>query len=414
MKRQRLGRILTLCGAAIIALTFAFLTGCGDDDDESGADAQTTEGQSGDGGKLEIRIGFSAALSGLYAPFDQPTLEGLEFAADQINASDKSVNVEIVSSDNKGEPQATATQTQGLIDDDVLLNVVGVGEGRVAAGRLISDAGGVALGALNTYPGWVEQAGENAALLTVPDNIQGSAVGQWACDKGYKTAYLIASDDTAYTSGLPKYFADGFDHYCGGEIVGEDSFSLGATDFGAQVTNLKSADPQPDLVFSSMFVPDSNTFVKQLRQGGVETPFVTTDANYLPDFTKAAGAAADGTVLSTFGFASPGSPLEQFNQEFEKSTGKPPATPEFEAIARDQVYGLVEAAKRAGSTDPADVFAQLEKLPEDTFIALRQYDGLDPETRMPRTAELEIVEVKGGAFEPLDTIVPDFVPDPVR
>jgi branched-chain amino acid transport system substrate-binding protein len=399
MKRRWLGQI-------IIILSATSLAACSGDDDSPAA--------SGDKSQLKIKIGFSGALSGLYAPFDQPALEGMRFAADQINASDDSVDVTIVSNDNKGEPQATATQTQKFIDDGVLLNVVGVGEGRVAAGRLISDAGGVALGALNTYPGWVGQAGENAFLLSVPDNVQGSAIAQWACGQDYRTAYTVASDDTAYTSGLPTYFADAFDHYCGGRIVGKDAFSLGTSDFGAQVTNLKSADPAPDFVFSSMFVPDSNTFVKQLRQGGEELPFVTTDANYLPDFTKAAGAAATGTVMSTFGFASPGSPLEAFNQAFEKLTGSPPATPEFEAIARDQVYGLVQAAKQAKSVEPADVREQLGKLPEDTFVALRQSGGLDPTTRLPTTAELTIVKVQDGSFKPLNTTVPDYVPKPAR
>ena len=58
---------------------------------------------------LTLRIGISAALSGPYAAYDSPLLNGMEFAAEEINAAGGPVTVEIVSKDNKGDQSLTLT-----------------------------------------------------------------------------------------------------------------------------------------------------------------------------------------------------------------------------------------------------------------------------------------------------------------
>lgn len=396
LKKFALAAALTACLA---------LAACGSSD-------STSDSGGGDTGNT-IKIGFSGDFSGLLAAYDVPVKDGMEFAADEINAAGGPYKVEVITEDNKGEPQLTVSQTQKLLDDGVTLNVIGTGDGRNAAAGLVDGAGGLSLGTLNTYPGFVDEAGENSALLTVTDNIQAAASAKYACDQGYKSVFTFSSEDFSYSKGLPAYFADAFEHYCGGEISGTANFSLGATDFSAQITDLKNADPQPDAIYSPMFVPDSVAFAKQLRQAGVDLPYLSSDANYIQDFISSAGKASEGVVTSPYAFAGPGTPLNKFQTDFEKETGRKVATPLYEAIGRDQVYAIVDAAKLADSTAPDAVMSKFGDLKDDTFVAMTN-GTFDPELRRPSTADIPIVAIKDGKFVVVDEITPDYVPEPVR
>jgi len=381
------------------------LTACGSSDD--------SDSKSGDGGSKTVKIGFSGDFSGLLAAYDVPVKEGMEFAAEEINNSDGEYKVELKTEDNKSDPQLTVSQTQELTDGGYLINVIGTGDGRNAAATLVGEADGLSLGTLNTYPGFTDEAGPNSALLTVADNIQAAASAKYACDQGYKNVFTFYSDDFSYSKGLPAYFQDAFAEICDGNVSGTASFSLGATDFSAQITKLKNANPQPDAIYSPMFVPDSVTFVKQLRQAGVTLPYLSSDANYLQDFADSAGDAANGVVASPYVFAGPSTPLKKFQEAFRKATGKKPATPLYEAIGRDQVYAMVKAAELAGSTEPSAILGELANLPSDTFVAVNDGD-FDAETRRFATAKIALVKIENGEFNLVDEIKPEFVPEPVR
>jgi branched-chain amino acid transport system substrate-binding protein len=388
----------------LVALVALVVSACGSDnsaDSSSSGDSQT------------IKIGYSGDFSGLLAAYDTPLRDGMQFAVDEINKSGGPYQVDLAVEDNKDDPQLTTSQTQAFLDDGRLINVIGTGDGRTAAASVVNSAGGLSLGALNTYPTFIDEAGPNSALLVVTDNIQAAASAQYACDQGYETVYTFASDDFAYSKNLPVYFADAFDHYCGGQVIGTGQFSLGQTDFGALITDLKGADPQPDAIYSPMFVPDSVAFVKQLRQAGVELPYLSSDANYLQDFIDSAGSSADGVVTAPYAFAGPGTALAQFQDDYEKATGKAVVTPLYEAIGRDQIYAVVAAAEKAGSTDPKAILDQFANLPADTFVAMQGAE-INPDTHSPMTAKIPLVAIEGGEFKVVEELTPDYVPEPRR
>jgi branched-chain amino acid transport system substrate-binding protein len=355
---------------------------------------------------LTLRIGISAALSGPYAAYDVPLLNGMEFAAQEINAAGGPVTVEIVSKDNKGDQTQTLTTAQELIDDGVLVQVLTTAEPSVAVGQLVAAAGGVTTIGANTAPSIPRDVGESSVSLVFGDNQQASAAAQYACDQGYQTAYVIGSPEIPYTKDIPTFFADAFASICGGEIVGEDTYKIGQTEFGAVVTKIQNASPAPDVIFTPMFVPDSGAFLKQLRSAGIETPFLGTDGNDTTLFVDSGGSAVDGAVYSTHGFNSPGDPMEAFIQAYTEWKGEPPESNTFEAIGRDNVYALVEAAKIAGSTEPA---ALLEAILQLTDVPLLTgTTTMDPVTRFP-IKEITLVKMEGTEFTLLQKLIPSYI-----
>ncbi|HTT95577.1 MAG TPA: ABC transporter substrate-binding protein [Solirubrobacterales bacterium] len=398
--------------AVLLFAIVGLLVGCG------GGSGGSSGGETGSGGGGSsaggtIKIGFSGDFSSLLAAYDVPLREGLEFAAEQINASGGPYQVELSTADNENKSPLTVSQTQNLLDEGYEINVIGTGSGRTAAATLVNEAGGIALGALNTYPTFPEETGDHTADLVVTDNIQAAASAQYACKQGYKTAYTFASQDFAYSKNLPVYFEQAFEKSCGGKVVGTGQFHLGQTDYSALITTLKGVSPEPEAVYSPMFVPDSVAFVKQLRQAGVTIPYLSSDANYLDEFATSAGSAANGMVASPYAFAGNGSPLEKFQKEYKAKTGKAVSTPLYEAAGRDQVYAVVKAAEMAGSTEPEAILGEFAKLPPSTFVAAENAK-IGAATHSIENAEISLVELDDGQFKLAEKILPSFVPPPVR
>lgn len=400
-------KLKALLGTALVALLCLGLVACGSSDDSSG------DGDGGDGGAQTLKLGFSGDFSGALAAYDVPLRDGIEFAVKQINESDGDIEVELRTEDNKGDPQLTVTQTQQLLDDGFEINVVGTGDGRNAAASLVDENEGLTIAGLNGYPNFLTEAGERSAHIVVTDNIQAAALAEFACDQGFKTVYAFASDDFGYTNDLPIYFGDAFAEACGGEIVETGQFDIGQSDFSALITKLKNFSPQPDAIYSPHLMPDAVSFIKQLRQAGIDLPYLGADSHYLADFVKSAGKAAEGAYVSPHTFPKDGSPLANFQDEYRELMGSELQTPLFEAIGRDIVYGVVEAVKAAGSTDPSDVLNALADVPADTYVTLIDSEW-SKDFHGPRTAAVSIVQVKNGDFEEVDVIRPEYVPRSTR
>ena len=119
----------------------------------------------------------------------------MKFAAKEINAKGgiDGYKVEIVSKDNKGDQAADRQTTQELLDDGVKLMVLTTGATSVASGQLATQAGAIASVGANTAPDIVKSVGDRAFMIVYGDNAQAAGGAEYACDQGYKTAYLLGS-----------------------------------------------------------------------------------------------------------------------------------------------------------------------------------------------------------------------------
>lgn len=358
-----------------------------------------------------LKVGYAAALTGGLAPYDQPAVEGIKLAVAEINKAGGIAGkypIELTVRDMKSDAAVATQVTQSLLDDGnkVIITICDA-DGSIASGKVAQAAGVPAISTCASPPTIPPAVGNVMFLTAVGDNAQAAALADEAVTLGYKTAYLLGSPDTGYTKQLPVYFKEAFTKR-GGTVVGQDNFSIGAADFGPQVTRIKALNPAPDFIMTPAYVPDSSTFMKQLRQAGVTIPVLTTDGNSIPDFLTAAGSAAEGTVLTSYGFPTPGSPLETFNQLYQQRTGKVADTV-YIAIGWDTIQVIAAAVAKADSLDPAQIRSAMENL-QNVQGAIGPI-SYTPDNHVPlRTVAVE--KVVNGAFQFVSQEVPTDIPAP--
>lgn len=350
----------------------------------------------GPAGAETLRIGVATAQTGALAPFDGPVIDGFKLAVEEINAGggiDGKIRIELISKDVRSDVAQTAIATQELVDAkvDVLVTPCDA-DPSFAAAAIAQEAEIPAFSTCASSPTLPLMGGDYMFSNFPGDNVQATASAQWAIDKGLKSAYLLYSPDTQYTT-LPLYFGEVFEKL-GGKVLGKGVYKMEQQDFSAEVTKIKSLKPQPDLVMTSAYEPDFPSFIRQLRAAGVTSQIIGSDGIGSPT-TFSIGEAAENLVFTTAGHALPGSSLEAFNKKFEKKHGKPSETV-FNAIGYDLVKVIEAAVSSCKCTDSKkirDAVADLENVKGATGAIT--YKG----TKGMPLREVALIRVKQGKRE---------------
>ncbi|WP_260079063.1 ABC transporter substrate-binding protein [Phaeobacter inhibens] len=359
-----------------------------------------------------LKIGLATAQTGGLAGYDGPVIEGLHIAVDEINAAggiNGNIKIELIEKDVRSDAAQTAIAVQELADEGVSVLVLPCdADPSLAAIGTVTSAQIPAISTCASSP-TLPMIGGDFMFANFPgDNVQATVSAEWAHQQGHKSAYIIYSPDSQYTT-MPLYFADVF-KALGGEMLGEDTHSIGQQDFSAIATRIAALNPQPDVIMTSSYEPDFPSMLKALRAAGVTAQMIGSDGIDSPT-TFSLGDTGEGVVFTTAGHATEGSPLADFNAKYEAATGSASETV-FNAVGYDLIIVVAEAVKAAGgSNDPVAIrnaMAELENVRGAT--SLITYKGTNG---MP-VREVTLIRVKDGERELVGQPSPtaDLIPAP--
>ncbi|MCO5081182.1 MAG: ABC transporter substrate-binding protein [Rhizobiaceae bacterium] len=352
----------------------------------------------------EIIIGAATAQTGGLAPYDQPALAGFRMAIDELNAKGGlggKYKVNLIIKDTRSDTAQTATVAQELIDAGAKIMITPCdADPSISAGQLTQPLGIPTLTLCGSAPVLTQAVGDVMFGTYPADNVQATAVADFAISEGKKTVYLLTSPDATYTANLPEYFGKVFEKK-GGKVVGRGTFTMGQPDFSAEVTNIKGLAEKSDLIMTAAYEPDFPAFIQQLRAAGVDIPVYGADAIGTPTI-KALGSLVDGVVYTAAGYAEPGSKLEAFDAAFEKYAGhKPEST--YEVNGYEIGLILDAAVTTAGSDDPKAIRDAIANLKDfDGITGKITYAGTD---RMP-LRPVALMRYEGGEQKHIETLVP--------
>jgi len=323
-----------------------------------------------------VRIGAANPLTGGLAAMGKDAENGTRLAIEEINASNlvvggQKITLQLDAKDDAGDPRTATIISQALVDDNVAAVVGHLNSGcTIPASKAYSEAGIVQL-TTSTNPAYTLQGFKTTYRLTATDAQQGPALANYVVKKLKAKSVAVVDDATAYGQGLADEFAKAIGTL-GGEVASRDATNDKAVDFRAILTKIKGENP--DVIMFGGADAGAGPFAKQAKQLGLRAKIVGGDGVCTEKLAELAGDAADNVVCSEAG-----APLEKmpggnaFDKKYVKRFGQPIQA--FAPYDYDAVYIIVDAMKRANSTDKAKIVAAMPATAYEGVAGKYSYDS---------------------------------------
>lgn len=340
-----------------------------------------------------IRIGFFAPITGPAAADGASALHGAELAVEYINNHGGVLGqkVELIWYDDNFKADQAVNIAYKLVQQDRVAVVVSgsySGMTRAAAG-IYQQLKVPMISAYAVHPGIVA-TGDYIFRVGTLATVQGRAGAHLAVKKlgAKKIAILTIDNDfgVSLTAGFKEEAVK-----LGAEIVFEQKYPLGETDFRPILTRIKAL--RPDAIYATAYFSEAARLVSQARQLGIFVPIIGQEGYDSPQFAKLAEAgAANGVVITTDLDRDSEKPIVQwFIGEYAKRYGL-----DADMVAASAFDAVVIAAKAialAGSYDPAkirDALASIRAGDEELEDSVTGFRGFTEKRESLRTITCQI------------------------
>ena len=340
-----------------------------------------------------LKIGFIVA--GDRAPY----LNGAQLAVDEINERGGifGTPIELVSLINIEASLPLSIQTaEDMILKDRVIAIIGPNRSThaVAVGPIAQQYRVPMITTAASNPD-VTKAGDFVFMASVTDAFQGKVLAQFAITElNVTTAAILTLSEDVYTEGISEFFTLNFSTL-GGEIVANESYKSGITDFTEQLTSIVAM--QPEAFFISSFARDIGPITQQARafplqnSVGIPTLFLGTDTWDNEVLLADEDAEVEGSFFTTHFSPSTDEPAARaFIDTYQSIYGEVPTG--GIAVNYDAVKLLVEAIERAGSLAPEAIRDQLTAT--ENYIGATRIGSYD-ENRHPTKSSV-ILTIKNG------------------
>ena len=348
-----------------------------------------------------IKIGHAVALTGDSSMWGQAEKNALEMEIEKINKAGGVLGkkIQLIAYDTRADATEAVNVTKRLVSQDKVSAIIGPGQSGVAiAMTSVTEPGKVpflATTATNpkvTVDDKTQKVREYAFRTCFIDPFQGTVAAQFAVkDLKAKSAAVIYDVGSDYSSFLGKYFVEEFNKQKG-NIVANEAFRSNELDFRAILGKVKQANP--DVVFVPTMQKEAALILKQARDLGITAKFVGGDGWGSPDIVTLGGSAVEGSFFVNL--ASNDDPdIQNFIKDYKVQFNQEPVLPN-PVMAIDGLMAVVEAIKKANSTDPVKITEQLVKIKDLQVLTGKL--TIDPLTHNPLNKPAVIQEIKGGKF----------------
>ncbi len=318
-----------------------------------------------------LRIGVAAPFSGELAHQGRDLLNGVEMAVEEINAqggvriAGKSVQLAVVSYDDKANPQEGQKAAHELVKQGVLVAVANLNSGVSIPAAPIYAQAGIPQLAISTKPDYTRQGLPTTLRLVANDDMQSVAMGSYALQMPGVERIAIVDDGTPYGKGLAEQAAKVIAK-ASRPVVLRRTLDDKTIEFAELVKAL--ADTKADLLVTTLADFQIRALADALSQAGpsklrilggdtLKTPALVGSAR------KVGGIFAASPILEAREFLQGKGFLERFRKRFNHD-------PVYGAhYTYDAIFVVADALTRNGSTDRGELLARL-----------KQFDGLAPVT----------------------------------
>ena len=314
-----------------------------------------------------LKIGVITTLSGPGGYIGEDIRDGLQLAIDLEGGKLGGHPVQLVVEDDGFKPGQGKQVADRLMKAEKIKLVTGIVFSNIAGATVpdVLDSGGIYVSpnaGPSNFAG--KDCHKNYYVVSWQNDSLHESAGQNATVLGYKRAFILAPNYQAGKDALA-----GFKRFFKGEIVGEAYTRLDQTDYAAEMSQIRAANP--DVVFQ--FHPGGLGigFLRQYQQAGLleRFPMVVAAPSMDATILKAVGEAGLGINLTTHwntDFDNPAN--KRFVAEFEKKYNRVPTY--YASQSYDTALAIAAALKgTGGKVDDAEAFRK--EMLKANFEAIR-------------------------------------------
>ncbi len=295
----------------------------------------------------EIKIGIAEALTGPVAKYGVPIKNGFVLASEEINAAGgiKGNKIALVIEDEQAKKEEAINVFKKFIFQDKVLAIFGptLSNSAFASDPFANKEKIVVFGTSNTAEG-ITDIGPYVFRNSVAEADILPIVTKVATKKlGLKKVAIIYGNDDSMTKSTYEIFLRSIKAEKL-EVVDTETFAKGDIDFSAQLTKIKSLNP--DAVFCGALVEEASNIILQARKLGIpnKVRFIGGNGFNSAKLIEIGGQAAEGSISGSPWFLDDPSPKNQaFVKAYTKKYGMAPD--QFAAQAYDALYIMAEGIK---------------------------------------------------------------------
>ena len=349
-----------------------------------------------------ILIGHFASKTGSEATWGVSTDYGVNMAVDEENANGGVGGrpLKVITYDNQGKAQESATAVTRLITQDRVVAVLGeVASSRSIAGAYQAQRFNTPMISPSSTNPKVTEIGDMIFRVCFIDPFQGYVCAKYARDglKAERAATLF-NRSQIYSTGLNDTFKKHFTEM-GGSIATEQAYADGDTDYSAQLTNIRGATP--DVIFIPGYYTDVVNIAVQARRLGITVPLLGGDGWDAEDL-KNAGSALDGCFFCNHYSHDEDRPVvKEFVKRYQAlHDGRIPDG--MAATGYDSAKLLIDAMRRAKSLGGKDLAAAIAATKD--FPGVTGVITIDAQRNARKPAV--ILRIQGGKTSYVTTVEP--------
>ncbi|MCC7076500.1 MAG: branched-chain amino acid ABC transporter substrate-binding protein [Acidimicrobiia bacterium] len=312
----------------------------------------------------EVTLAVALPLSGEYAAFGQTIADGVELAAENLNAAGGLLGQEVVVEvfDDRADSRNAAVLAEEVVASGAKAVIghynsgVSIAAAPVYAGRVLQ------ITPTSTRPDLTALGIDTVFRVAPTDAAQGPTIAQRIIADGHSRPAFVYDADSVYASGLVDYTVAALQSE-GIEPVAVEPFGAETRDWAVQLTSAAAAEPDALVVVTS--APRAAQVVRQARELGLDVSVYGGDSLAKEEFLLKAGQSAEGATITALlpdvvtGSGEDAGFVSQYREDFGRNPGRDAPA----GVAAAEVwFAGVEAA---GTTDPEAVARALK---EESFV----------------------------------------------
>jgi len=350
-----------------------------------------------------VKLGHVAPMSGAQASYGKDNENGARMAIEDLNAQGvtiggKKVKFELMAEDDAADPKQGTAAAQKLCDSKVAGVIGHLNSGTtIPASKVYNDCGIPMVTGAATNPNLTKPGYKTTFRIIANDNALGAGLAAYAAETLKLKSVAIVDDRTAYGQGVAAVFKKVAAEK-GIKVVDEQFTTDKATDFMAILTAIKSKNP--DAIFFGGMHPQAAPMLRQMEQLGMgNVKYFGGDGICTQEIIQlVAGAKTLANVVCAEGGASldkmPGG--KAWKAKYDAKY--PGQFQVYSPYTYDATFLIVDAMKRANSTDPK---VYVNELAKSNFKGVTANIAFEPNGEMKNPA-ISLYVYRDGKKVPLN------------